>query len=202
MQSWGICSRFSYRDTSREPSKSGVIGLCCAALGASRDDDAIVERLAALPMGVRVDCEGELACDYQTIGGGRIGREAYGVARADGSVGGTLVSRRDYLAGADFLVGLESGEEALLRQLDEALRQPRWPLYLGRRSYIPSVPPALGVAEGRLVEVLRGYGNPPPGLRLVLEAPHGEGEPRYDVPISFHPDRRAFRLRYVISEIV
>ena len=38
MQSWGVSSRFSIRDTGKEPSKSGVIGLFCAALGISRDE--------------------------------------------------------------------------------------------------------------------------------------------------------------------
>ena len=37
MQSWGTQSRFLHRDTGREPSKSGVIGVLCAALGRPRD---------------------------------------------------------------------------------------------------------------------------------------------------------------------
>ncbi len=207
MQSWGLVSRFSHRDTAREPSKSGVIGLLCAALGASRDDDALVACLAALPMGVRVNREGVPDVDFQTIGGGTVGGDPYGVARAQGGSGGTLLSCRDYLADADFLVGLHGDDAALLDRLDAALRNPHWPLGLGRRSYVPSVPPAAGVAAGALEEVLRtapGVGSRPCGVfgvrgqaRLVLEAPDGEGEPRYDVPVSFHPQRRSFRLRYV-----
>ena len=38
MQSWGTQSRFTIRDTGYEPSKSGVIGLLCAALGKPRDE--------------------------------------------------------------------------------------------------------------------------------------------------------------------
>lgn len=37
LQSWGIDSKFDIRRTGREPSKSGVIGLICAALGIKRD---------------------------------------------------------------------------------------------------------------------------------------------------------------------
>lgn len=33
LQSWGTTSRFDQRDTGKEPSKSGVIGLMAAALG-------------------------------------------------------------------------------------------------------------------------------------------------------------------------
>ena len=36
MQSWGTRSRFGNRDTGLEPSRSGVIGLLCAALGRPR----------------------------------------------------------------------------------------------------------------------------------------------------------------------
>ena len=36
LQSWGTSSRFPQRDTGFEPSKSGVIGLLCAALGKPR----------------------------------------------------------------------------------------------------------------------------------------------------------------------
>jgi len=66
MQSWGTQSRFDHRDTGLEPSKSGVVGLLCAALGRPRAADG--SDLAALRMGVRVDREGVLKVDYQTAG--------------------------------------------------------------------------------------------------------------------------------------
>ncbi|MBI5033526.1 MAG: type I-E CRISPR-associated protein Cas5/CasD [Chloroflexi bacterium] len=61
MQSWGVASDFKERDTLREPSKSGVIGLLCAALGKPRaekpnDGFATLAELSDLVMGVRVDC--------------------------------------------------------------------------------------------------------------------------------------------------
>ena len=40
MQSWGTQSRFTIRDSGLEPSKSGVIGLLCAALGKPRTEEA------------------------------------------------------------------------------------------------------------------------------------------------------------------
>ena len=46
MQSWGTQSQFRERDTGLEPSKSGVIGLLCAALGRPREES--VADLAAL----------------------------------------------------------------------------------------------------------------------------------------------------------
>ena len=62
LQSWGMASRFSIRDTAKEPSKSGVIGLLCAALGISRDnantDNPTFNALTKLKFGVRVNREG------------------------------------------------------------------------------------------------------------------------------------------------
>lgn len=194
MQSWGVQSRFSVRDTGLEPSKSGVVGLLCAALGRGREQS--VDDLASLPMGARVDREGRLACDYHT---------ALSVAKADGAAPATVVSRRYYLADAEFLVGLE-GPAELLAGLDAALSAPVWPLYLGRRAFVPSVPVRLpdGLRpQARLAEILETYPwrprhpreRRPERLRLVLDAEAGQGEPRPDVPLSFA--RRRFALRYV-----
>src|SRR5262245_45694114 len=76
MQSWGTDSRFSVRDTGLEPSKSGVIGLLCAALGKPRveqpgDGQPTLAKLSALRMGVRVDREGVMRRDFHTAGGSR-----------------------------------------------------------------------------------------------------------------------------------
>jgi len=134
LQSWGVQSRFTVRDTGLEPSKSGVIGLLCAALGVDRADDAALQPLAALRMGVRVDREGTLKMDYHT---------AQNVLKAGGGLKDTEVSRRYYLADACFLAGLEGEDLALLQRLHEALENPVWPLFLGRKAFVPAEPPYL-----------------------------------------------------------
>ena len=53
MQSWGVASKYTTRDTAMGPSKSGVIGLLAAALGRGRDES--IEDLAGLKFGVRAD---------------------------------------------------------------------------------------------------------------------------------------------------
>ena len=79
--------------------------------------------------------------DYQTAGGGTLpDGSPYGVRRANDARGDTVLSDRYYLADADFLVGLESGDAALLRRLHDALQNPVWQLYLGRKAFVPSVP--------------------------------------------------------------
>ncbi len=143
MQSWGTRSRFDDRDTEAEPSKSGVLGLCAAALG--RDRIEPVDDLAALGFGVRVDREGVLRSDYHTA------QIFPGERRTS-----TAVTRRAYLADAAFWAALE-GDEGLLECLDAALRNPYWPLSLGRKSFPPSQPLWLdaGVRDSALLAALR-----------------------------------------------
>ena len=192
LQSWGISSLFTERDTAREPSKSGVIGLLCAALGRKRTAD--VSDLASLRMGVRVDREGSLEMDYQT---------SANVFTAEGKISkNSVVSRRYYLADAVFLVGLQSPFETL-RTLDEALRHPKWQLYLGRKAFPPSLPIWLpdGLRPGELEDELRAYPALVEGegkMRLILEDEVGQFQ-RRDIPLNFA--QRAFANRSVRMEL-
>ncbi len=216
LQSWGTQSRFIDRDTGYEPSKSGVIGLLCAALGRPREEP--VADLAALRMGVRVDRPGTLMRDFHTAGGTHRQGDVYGVAQASGGIR-SITSQRYYLADADFLVALEGQDDELLQSLDRGLAVPRWPLCLGRKACVPGVPVRLpdepplgpGVRAGELEDILRDYPwperrydwepAPPSQLRLVLEAEPGEGfEVRNDVPISFRIGHRRFSSRSIRTD--
>lgn len=203
MQSWGTTSRFDERDSQMEPSKSGVIGLLCAALG--RDRREAVDDLAALHMGVRVDQEGHLLKDYQT---------ATGVMTAAGKVDlkRTVLSPRYYLSDATFLVGLEGADGALLASLHTALSKPVWPLALGRKSFPPALPVQLPLPDCLRDEDLRTALLAYPllvdapkdqdalRLRLMLEDP-AQGAVRLDQPVAPFSERR-FGPRYVRSEMV
>ncbi|MFI7097761.1 type I-E CRISPR-associated protein Cas5/CasD [Streptomyces sp. NPDC050161] len=68
LQSWGITGRFARRDTHSRPTKSGVIGLCAAALGLPREEP--LGELAEVLFGVRADRPGTPLRDYHTVGGG------------------------------------------------------------------------------------------------------------------------------------
>ncbi len=216
MQSWEIQSSFDDRDTMLEPSKSGVIGLLCAACGKKRDDIAFIARLAEMKMGVRVDHQGKKLCDFQTAGGGIwSGSRKYGVWKASGGIKEEAVlSKRFYLADADFLVGLESEDYSMLQELHESLAAPVWPLYLGRKSYVPGTPVYIknGLRNCDLRTALtvdnecewkpRKEEKNIKRLRLILECSPDEGQPRLDVPVSFDVLRREYRLRYVKTEWV
>jgi CRISPR system Cascade subunit CasD len=198
MQSWGTISRFDQRDTGKEPSKSGVIGLLAAAMGIDREEWPTLEPLTKLKMGVRHDRSGVPKRDYQT---------AQNIISADHSkVHDTAVSTRDYLADAAFLVGLEGEDRSLLKKAHSALRDPVWTLALGRKSYVPSESIWLpdGLQEKPLREALREYqwlgsGEVPQKLLFSWESEDGAGSLRMDQLLSSFAERR-FGSRFVVSQ--
>jgi CRISPR system Cascade subunit CasD len=218
MQSWGVMSRFSRRDTGKEPSKSGVIGLLCAALGISRDDantdNPLFAELTKLNMGVLVLREGILLTDYHT---------AQNIAKADGGKKDTELSTRFYLAHADFVVGLEGDNREILEKAQGALQNPKWHLFLGRKAFVPDLPVYFrkGVftveeSEKSLEKFLQsdklnGILSEIDGIfdkqskksetrqRLIIEDKKGS-ETRQDVPLSFAA--RRFTNRRVRTEII
>ena len=202
MQSWGTTSRFDQRDTGKEPSKSGVTGLLAAALGIDRENWADLEPLTRLPMGVRHDRPGILKRDYRT---------AQQIIYADHSkIHETAVTTRDYLADAVFLVALEGEDRSLLERTHAALRDPAWPLALGRKSYVPSESIWIesGLQDAPLRDVLarwpwigsqRKWEELPEKLLISFESEDGSGVLKMDQPLSSFAERR-FGSRFVRSE--
>lgn len=195
LQSWGDSSRFTRRTTRREPTKSGIVGLIASAMGRGRQDS--VDDLARLEMGVRADQAGELVRDFQTE------------RTVDGKKSLPL-SHRYYLADACFLVAL-SGDEVLLATADTALRCPRWPLYLGRRSCPPTLPLTLGIREEYsdvreamerepwlASERYRSLHGSVAELDIACDARDGElCESQADYPLSFSGEGRRYACRPV-----
>jgi len=209
MQSWGTTSRFDQRDTGKEPSKSGVIGLIAAAMGIERENWIDLEPLTRLSMGVRHDRPGVISQDYQTVGCAKVDTiiKADGTPSKDG-----VVSRRFYLADASFLVGLECKDPSLLERIHAALRDPVWPLALGRKSYVPSEPIWIenGMQNASLRDALRrwpwitsprNWEELPDKLLVSFESEDGSGVLKMDQPLSSFAERR-FRARFVRSEWV
>ena len=206
MQSWGTTSRFDQRDTCKEPSKSCVIGLLAAALGYDRENCKNVEPLTRLRMGVRHDRPGILKRDYQTAGCASTDTiiKASGEQSTDG-----VVSDRFYLSDACFLVGFEGSDSNLLQQVHDALLNPKWPLALGRKSYVPAEP--VWLPEGlrkdeKLKEALMKYpwitrGNAPHQLLFSFESTEFSGRMMMDQPLSNFIERR-FGARFVVSELL
>lgn len=157
LQSWGTRSRWSRRDTAREPTKSGIIGMLGCAAGILRPDwrsglkpDRTLEEWdRALRFGVRVDREGVIETDYHTVEG-RMWQANRKLKTASSPSGASYTKAmlepprteetwRDYIHDGSFLVALE-GEGHFLKELAGYLVAPKWPLFLGRKACVPSRP--------------------------------------------------------------
>lgn len=151
LQSWDVRSKFEIRQTEREPSKSGVIGLLACAMGIRQEDQEALEELSRLEFGIRVDQEGQLLWDFHMV-------HAY-KNRQDFHTGENhqhaYITERYYLADAVFLAGVSTDDVGLLDQLEEAVAHPAFPLCLGRRSCPPSLPILLGRRDCSLREALQ-----------------------------------------------
>jgi len=226
LQAWGDTSKFVIRRTIKAPTKSGVLGLLCCAMGLSRQ--AAAERLpelGKLTMGVRIDRPGIRWWDYQTVGA-RIGLTTAGGGLKTDAVG-TLITRREYLADASFLVALQ-GDGKLLQELAAAMASPKWSVFLGRKSCPPSVPVFSKPASDESWTNPARYDNLPDALKAIPWRPRyiadaaeqrvtvetlvewrsaaerdiapDDAEVWYDVPVSFAPP--AHKPRFVLRGTV
>ncbi|MFC9856164.1 MULTISPECIES: type I-E CRISPR-associated protein Cas5/CasD [unclassified Streptomyces] len=227
LQSWGLHSHFNERDTAAFPTRSGVIGLLASALGRHRDQP--IDDLTALNMTVRTDRPGVLLRDLHTVGGGLPAKATVTTAEGKKRTGdtGTLLTHRYYLCDAAFTIALttphpQNADHTLLNHCAKALRNPRWPLYLGRRSCPPEGPVLLAHSDDALHHLIhlplaaRPATNREPARTPVeflsdrplthLPAPaHMTGETEEDgtrpssdlndQPISYHPRQRVYRAR-------
>lgn len=206
LQSWGTSSRFVRRNTDRVPSKSGIIGLLAAAQGRRRTDP--IEDLVQLRIGVRIEQPGRLERDFQTA------------RPRDGSAPLPL-SYRFYLADAVFLVAVQ-GQSDMMAGLQDALRHPVFPLYLGRRSCPPAGLLDQGLHDADIPAVLaaepwmaspfvqRSHRGPDVRLDTVTDQPlngHDTDDPSptsisdvvRDEPIDFDPSYRQHGWRTVYT---
>ena len=200
LQSWGVDSKFDTRNTAREPTKSGVVGMLASAMGRSRTEN--LDDLNALNFGVRIDQPGVLLRDYHTT------RQ-----KNDKS---SFVTTRYYLADAIFLTGLE-GKEDFMQMIVSALQNPVFPLFLGRRSCPPAGQLVLGIREHGLRQALNNevwqasewYQNKlkkksdQVKLTIVCDAQHNDNGAflRRDLPVSFDQRHRQYGYRMVLDTV-
>lgn len=192
LQAWGIASKFKYRDTQKEPSKSAIIGMVAAALGLERDHLRIQSLGQSLGFGLRVDREGKLLRDFHMAT----------------SLEHPYDTHRYYLCDAVFLVGLE-GEDGLLSEIERALHCPWFPLFLGRRACPPEGRVCLGIRQGMsLMEALKAEpplcASMPASLRVIADAAPGDPAAFMlrDQPISFDQRLRQHGLRPVAERYI
>lgn len=204
IQSWGFDSQYNRRNTGLMPTKSGIAGICCAALGIERGSDEERQFLAsfcklrmtaiAIPRNrAGRDLPVRRLEDYHTVQNTR---------RASGGVNTDCVlTRRQYLSDAAFGVILEGGESVLV-DIAVALADPRWGIWLGRKTCIPSAPVLAGLKgsyEDALV-LLLGHKPLESFTRQEEARDFAEGRDSLpDNPLSFAVERRLFSPRRVIT---
>jgi CRISPR system Cascade subunit CasD len=227
LQSWGHDSKFGRRDTLNFPTKSGVLGLICSALGAGGEQQELLAEFAPLDQTVlafvstrttgndkiiKTDRQ-PLLRDFHMVGSGyddqnpwesllipktNEGKKAVG--------GGTKMTYRYYLQDAYFAVALEV-PATRANAIAEALQNPAWDVYLGRKNCVPTdfiyrgqyptqgeaMTQALNIAsEKSLLEEFR-----------VLCGEHsGEALTLMDVPVQFgeHKQYRDRRVTVINAE--
>jgi len=202
MQSWGYFSRFDRRSTRAYPTKSGVVGLLCAAMGVAKDDRARIAEVASLRMTTYTLQTGKLITDYQTVGAGYDSNtQADCIPRkANGNTRLPAVTYREYLADYKFVVVLD-GDSRVIDECESALLDPKWGVWFGRKCCIPASP----IYQGRYPyrEIALNTLTAQTGLlavRMVEEASSFEEQTDTlpDVPIDFLT--REYQLRG-ISEV-
>ena len=124
LQSYGNAQAFNYRTTKLSPTKSAVIGMIAAALGYRRNDHRISE-LNQLLFAVRVDQPGKMLNDFHIVEWKKNKRK---------------ITHRYYLQDAVFIVAIGSPDKQLIKQIQNALKRPKFQLALGRRANAPAGP--------------------------------------------------------------
>lgn len=169
LSAWGETAVGEYRPSANYPSESALIGLLAAALGIDRSDEDQHQTLRAeLGFAIGVQSAGRLLRDYQTAQvPGRVSlknrphrtrRDELNMPKEELN---TILSTRDYRQDAACLVAVQTKIDSAfsLTDLALAIQQPKFVLYLGRKTCPPSLPlwPQVIAAENALqaMEVYR-----------------------------------------------
>ena len=149
LQSWGVDSRFCRKNTLEFPSKSGLLGMLCCAMGEGGEQREWLATMAPLKVTVLAYSKGKavpvpLLRDFHMIGSGYNEKNPFEAQmvpkKANGNKsggGGAKVTYRYYLQDAVFAAILEVPKEESER-LSQALINPVWDLFLGRKNCPPS----------------------------------------------------------------
>jgi CRISPR system Cascade subunit CasD len=202
MQSWGFASRFQRRTTGLHPTKSGVIGLICAAMGlpkGSPEEQEALPKLAKLTMTSIAMPRYHVRRmeDFHTV---------LNTRRASSKMNDDpVVTRRQYLQDARFGVIL-AGDRDLLERVAAALQNPVWGVWFGRKNCIPAEPIYRGLFEKESETWRWLVGDRPiEEFTTVTEVDRFEDgtDSLGDQPVSFGdatssgPDKRQFALRRI-----
>lgn len=184
MASWGRVAVGQARHSDDYPSKSAIVGLLGAALGVVRDDHGSHAGLTnCYAQAIKVLKAGRRLRDYHTTQVPSSRKNIRYFTRREEIVHGkadlnTVLSNREYLTDAHVVVAIRARPDAIysLSALRDALLQPRYHLYLGRKSCPLAVP-----VDAQLLEVtdFRQALDSFVGKQLLITEPQGAGDARW-----------------------
>lgn len=168
------------------PALSMVTGLLANALGYRREESELHSRLQSrLVVGARLDSEIQRLTDFQTaqLGASDKGWTTWGAPeeRRGGpdSYKSPHLRYRDYYASLNVLVALRlepATESPTLGDLAQALDRPARPLFIGRKTCLPSRRVFAGWQDApNILEALKAVPFPQGTIRFRLQWPDGEG---------------------------
>lgn len=155
LQSWGFESQYNRRNTGLLPTKSAILGMCCAALGIPRGTEkerALLEQCVGLRLltvvvsrslkygGKSSQLPVRRITDYHTV---------QNTKTASGVLKPTHLTYRQYLCDAAFACVLSGNTELINRLVKDekgsGLENPVWGIWLGRKACIPTAPVFAGI---------------------------------------------------------
>lgn len=206
MQSWGTNSHFNIRKTDYYPSKSAIVGMILGAMGIRREEsEPYLEKLNNIDFAVRIDQKGSLLKDLHVAK-----RAAKRAAKED-----MYLTERYYLEDYVCIVAFGSYDHSMIDEISNALKNPYFQPFMGRRSIPLTYDFFIGIYEKNVVDLLKKHKWEAAewykrknrkkeyySTRIILDADLCEEKRKYkrrDRAITFSQKKRKFGFRYETS---
>lgn len=193
IQSWGESAKNGDLTTLDHPTKSGVLGIVLCSMGISGEGRIEVTNQCD------VDCyvlkSGSILKDFQTIGikydKNDVYQQRYLIRKNNnGKVGAiadcpTAIFNKYYLYNAHFIAIVKTDNEVLAKKIQNALVNPYWQPFLGRKCNIPSIP--IACREGVLTShenILNAIKSRTDNTMVLLYTESEKGTPYMDNTID------------------
>lgn len=221
LQAWGYDSKFGRRDSLEFPTKSGLTGLLCCALGAGGSQTELLSSLAPMDLHILAytpkDAQGKrrpeatMLNDFHMVGSGYDEKDPWETLMipktSDGKKpvgGGSKMTYRYYIQDKAF-AALFQIPGHLADKLAHFLQNPVWDLYLGRKTCVPTELIYQGIyrTAGKAREEafkLAGYKNYALQFEVLQGQHEGEVLTLNDIPLQFGTTKR-YRDRQVTIQL-
>jgi len=155
-------------NTEEQPSERAIRGMLAACFGVTREQLAaneVPEALKNATITIETAKNGRIIRDYQTVGArtdesfftdkiGRIFNQG-AAKKPQVSWPGSLIKgqkfaavvNRTYVADARFFVTIQGDSDEATQEISDAIANPVWSPYLGKKAFAPTAPFHLGILE-------------------------------------------------------